>query len=245
MKNREPLRKQNRETNKKDNALRTLIIVMACFFALFCTVTSILHYNFRTLYEIGFTEQPLWNTLRGNFMYSVSQQGNAFGQHNHTILLLLILPFYAVFQHPMTLMVIQNMIIVLGALPVYFISRQKIKSKILSFVFAVSYLLFPSFYYPNFRTFRAVMLSVTFILFAFYFIQRRNRKLMYVSLMLAIFTTEVVAPIVFMIGLYMLIRGELKHGSIIAVFAAAWFAFSVMVVIPLSLIHISEPTRPY
>lgn len=210
-----------------------LYTAMILFFILWSAGFIILHNNFHTIYEIGFVEQSLWNTIQGDFFDSVSNVGNHFANHNSPILFFL-LPFYYLVPNIIVISLILNAAIVIGAIPVYKLARKKLDSPKAGFIFALSYLLFPSFYYSNIRSFHPVMLVLPFMGFALYYMHRKNWLKTSIFLFFSMLTNETVSLIVIMIGAYLFFKMK-EHRSVglkIAVVGIVWFYLSVNIIIP-------------
>jgi uncharacterized membrane protein len=84
------------------------------------------HYTFRTgAFDLSMYDYALSNTLKGNFMYTPWLGRSYFSEHFAPILLLL-LPFYWVHDRATTLVVIQALITVLAAIPLYKLAIAKL-----------------------------------------------------------------------------------------------------------------------
>ena len=100
--------------------LGSFIFLYIIFFSIIC----ILKYN-NFLYnalDLSIINNVLYNTLHGNTLYS-SIQGHSYLGDHFTPILFLILPVYAIYQSPITLLVLQTIFLGLAALPIYKISQ--------------------------------------------------------------------------------------------------------------------------
>ncbi|MBU2442607.1 MAG: DUF2079 domain-containing protein, partial [Nanoarchaeota archaeon] len=219
--------------NEKSYLLAPLI-----FFIITISFSFVLYNNVHYIYEIGFIEQAEWNTLNGNFFSSVSNGGNHFARHNSPILFIF-LPIYYLFENITIFIILTNLLIAISAVPIYLFAKEYLKSKKAGIVFMISYLLFPSFYYSNLRSFHPIMLSVSFLAFALYFLYKKNVKFFLISIILAMLTNETVSFIVFMIGIYTLIKYDKKLGLILMIIGITWFQLSTTVIMP----HFSTETK--
>ena len=111
-------------------------------------------------------------------------------------------PFYFIWSDPKVLLVIQSVVVGLGAVFVYALSRDVLKGKWLPLLLAEVYLLNPSLQRANLYDFHAVVLSSTFLLGAFYFLQKKRLLLFLFMLFLAAITKEQVWLIVAFFGVY-------------------------------------------
>ncbi|MFH1606035.1 MAG: DUF2079 domain-containing protein [Nanoarchaeota archaeon] len=211
--------------------LKKKYLIISIIFALFWIITSIItYYNTSFIYEIGLVEQSIWNTINGDFFYSVSNGGNHFARHNSPILFLF-LPLYKLFPHIIIFSLINNMFIALGSVAVYRFAKNKLNSDFASIIFLFSYLLFPCFYYSNLRSFHPIMLSVPFIAFGLYYLIINNWKPAIFFLILALSTNETVSLIIIFLGLFYFFQNK-KRGLMICLIGLIWFYFSIMIVIP-------------
>jgi len=211
---------------------KKIVFLMSIIFIFFTVIFSqVLYKNYHTIYEIGMLEQPIWNTVNGNFFYSVSGSGNLFGNHNHPILFF-ILPIYFFFPSTFTILILSNLTIVLGVIPIYKLAQKKLRSNKAGFVFALSYLLFPSFYYSNIRSFHPIMLVVPFLAYALYYLEKEDWKKLFIFLFLALITNETISLLVIMFGIYIFLKSNKKFGTLLVAFGVLWFLFSIKVVIP-------------
>jgi len=131
-----------------------LIITYATYFSLYQMRR---HRAFQTFFDLAAVEQTLWNTLQGRFMHYtlypatgrvVTDFGdrlteNWLGEHVQPVLLLL-LPFYGLWPHPETLLVVMCFSVALGAVPFYRLASRRIRSPLLSLLLTAGYLLLPA-----------------------------------------------------------------------------------------------------
>jgi uncharacterized membrane protein len=131
----------------------------------------------------------------------------------------------------------------LGALPVFWLAKERLENEFVAFVFAVAYLLFPPLGFANADEFHAVAMAPTLLLFAFYFAHRahsetgKSRKKNYLRFalfaILAMSCKEEISLLVFMIGLYMLLAQKERRVSIVTMAVSViWFYIAVYVIIP-------------
>ncbi|MBC8495023.1 DUF2079 domain-containing protein [archaeon] len=222
---------KNLKTNRKDWIM--LAIIMICFFLFWFISSMVLQHNFHTIYEIGYVEQALWNTNEGNFFYSISNSGNHFANHNSPILFLM-LPFYYLFTSIFTIFFFCNVAIILGTIPIFKIAKEKLNSRTAGFIFAISYLMYPTFFYSNLRSFHPIMLSVPFIAFALYFMHKKDWTKTTIFLVIAMMTNETISLLVIMFGIFIFLKKKSpkKVGMILVIIGILWFLISTKAIIP-------------
>ncbi len=109
------------------------IVLAAALLAtiLFGTLALLRHSTFHsTASDLAVFDQVLWNTIHGRFMESTMSLARCephsfFGDH-FSPALLLIVPLYALFPHPETLIVVQTIALALGVWPIYLLARRSL-----------------------------------------------------------------------------------------------------------------------
>lgn len=138
---------------QKEPALRWLMGAAITFFLFTLIFTLHRHYTFYSSYDQGIFNQVFWNGSHGRFFQSslssqlstnVVHQGEVpevyyhrLGQH-FTPALLLWLPLYALFPSPVTLTVLQVVLVTAGGLVLYVLARQYLEPP-LAVMITVSY----------------------------------------------------------------------------------------------------------
>lgn len=121
---------------------RILWCLALLFFAVLVSVGAARHFSFSSSgIDMGVTDQAVWNTTRGNVLFS-SMDGNInhLGAHFEPVLFL-IAPLYLIWPDIMVLIVIQALALSLAVFPLYFIARERLTRRCLIFAFIVAYLL--------------------------------------------------------------------------------------------------------
>jgi len=221
-------------------ALILVILLMVCYTANFGALSLLKHAAFQThTADLGNMDQPIWNTLHGRFVEETKDdgtQGTRLTDHVEPIFALMSLSFL-IYDSVESILIFQTIAIALGALPVYWLARRRLKSEWAGVSFAFVYLLFPALQASNLTEFHAVPLAVAPLLFTFYFIERENPWGMWISALVALSVKEEIALLVFMMGLYaVLFRKNKTQGIILSLVSLAWFGLTTFVIIP----HFSE-----
>ncbi|MEM4577168.1 MAG: DUF2079 domain-containing protein, partial [Candidatus Nezhaarchaeales archaeon] len=194
----------------------TLIWVpILAYTAFFSAYTIHMHHTFRTYaWDLGIFVQSLWTTLNSNrLLYSALEvnygnpTGCFLGVHFSPILLVAVLPVYAMYQAPETLLVFQSFLLALAALPLYWIARDKLHSKTYAYAFAVAYLLNPALHGVNTFDFHLEIFTPLFLLLSFYYIEKGEWLKALPFIVLEIITLELAPILLFFLGLYFFLRG--------------------------------------
>ncbi len=218
---------------KKTSGHRAAVIavwaLVVCYAVLFSWLSLTRHWALGTLaYDLGNVNQAFWNTVHGRPLYFTNWRGvelnlatdNRLAMHVEPIYLLLA-PVYWLWQRPETILVLQTVILALGAWPVYWLARERLESELAGVAFAAVYLLFPGLEAANLWEFHAVALAAPLLLFAFYYGQARRWGLFWLFALLAMATKEEVPLTAALIGLYLALRGFLAGARLPGVEAPA------------------------
>ena len=185
-------------------------------------------------HDLGVMSQAACNTLHGRFVEETS-----FGRplsrlrgHVEPVFLLLALAS-AVRPSANTLLVLQTVVVALGALPAYALARQRLQSATAGVVFALAYLLFPALEAANLTEFHPVTLVAPLLLAALYFLQQRRYTWFLLFTLLAVSCKEDMALIAVLLGLYVAVMHKQRWlGLGLAAAGAIWFVLAVYVIIP-------------
>lgn len=236
--------------NKYKILLWVLIIVYSIYFSFF----TILRYKtlYASYFDLGIMHQTVHNTFKAivnqdwNRLLELTnpngpEQIKRMGIHND-LLLVLLAPFYFIHDGPETLLVIQSIVLALGAWAIFNIAIQifgKLKhAQLLSFIFAFAYLMYTPMQRANIFEFHSVALSTAFLLFMFHFWLRSRYYLSFIFFALSLLTKEQVALTTLFFGLYSYffpdpkekVRG--KYGLVLAAISLIWFSWSIHYIIP-------------
>lgn len=169
-------------------------------------------------FDQGNMTQMVWNTLRGRVMYLTDYFGSnvpRWSMSHVDPILLLFVPVFAIFPHPMTLAYAQLVLVILSALLIFEIARTELKSKLAACLFSFAYLLYPSMGFINGTMgFHGVTAAVPFFLGAFYLFERMYKEnnfstkkivLFWVLLVITMAGKEQVPLYIIMWGLFILL----------------------------------------
>jgi uncharacterized membrane protein len=178
--------------------------------------------------------------------------------HNDLILAL-IAPLYIIYSGPEMLLVVQSVVLALGAYGLYQLTNAIIKSEFkskfpkggrwLALCIALSYLLYPMLHFTNLFEFHGVTLATTFLIYMFYFWYVGRYKLSFLFAVLSMLTKEQVALTVLFFCFYVLFSSArdfykqkklkwstilpyLRFPGIVGAFALGYFLLSLEVIIP-------------
>ena len=185
-----------------------LYLAVAIYIIGLSTVTILKNHVFLTSgFDLGIFNQSFWTTLFENrFFYSTGDlsfnpSGIFFGVHFSPIVFVL-LPFYAIYPSVEILLVMQSVILALGAFPVYWLARDTLGKKA-GLVIAIIYLAYPPLIFINLNDFHLEAFTCTFFLFSIYYLEQEKWPKFFIFMILAMSTLEF-API---IGMFVALYG--------------------------------------
>lgn len=193
-------------------------------------------------------EQAIWNTTQGRVMEDsrFNFTGSVFGM-DWMPMLLLFVPAYALLPSAHTLFFLQIVGASLGAIPLYWLARDRLGSKVAGVGAAAAYLLYPVLLHGVLNPFQVRLFAVSLLLFGFYYFEKGNWKAFWACVLVAMLARTDVAFVVAMFGVYGLLTRR-KWTYIVPPLAIGfgYFALSAFVILP-SFIYpgaLSLPTDP-
>ena len=193
------------------------------------TLTRYAAFEARAL-DMGNLHQTVWNTAQGRLFQMTNQPGivNRLSLHVEPILLP-IAALYWLHDGPATLLILQALVVALGALPLFALAKLKLQNEWLALVFALAFLLNPSIQGANWLEFHPVTLAPTFLMAAFYFLVAGRPGWYAFFAILAASCKEEIGLLLFMIGFYALIwLRQRRLGLITMGLALAWSLIAVL-----------------
>ena len=191
--------------NSRLSALSLVWILAAAYIFLFSLLSVVRYCSFITnAWDLGEFSQSMWTTLHGGGIF---QNNVVFDSEFHVHfrpIMFLLLPIYAIFESPLTLLVLQSILIGLAAVPLYWIAKQELKSKI-AIVFPILYLLYPALAGANLFDFHPETFVPLFIFLGFFYYKNGQFGRFFLFMTLALTTKEDVSLVVIFLGLYLLI----------------------------------------
>jgi len=200
--------------------------------------------------DLGYFDQSMYNTLHNRVLqvsfdipssYRQIQSSNSphlFAQHPFVLMILLVLPFYALAPHTYTLFLIQAFAAAIGALPIYLLAREKLGDEWPAVALSLAYLLHPTlqFITVNMYTFgfHPENLFPPLFLFAFYFLYKEKWLPFWVFFLLSVLVVDSYTLVCAALGVYVILtrpKRWLVGVGMIAI-SLAWLALSLKVIVP-------------
>ncbi|HLJ69580.1 MAG TPA: DUF2079 domain-containing protein [Chloroflexota bacterium] len=217
------------------------IVCTAAYAGLFAWLSLSSYWAFEMhALDMGNMGQAAWNTLHGQpfyftnmrLPYAIEAWGSTTRLSFHVEALFPVISLvYLFYPHPESLLLLQTLAISSGALAVYLLGRDILRSGWLALTFVAAYLLYPAVEGLNLYEFHPVALATPLLLFAFLFLWRRRWLAFVLCCLAAMGTKEEIGLVVSMFGLYAaFFRGRREVGLPLAAAGAAWSLFAVLVI---------------
>jgi uncharacterized membrane protein len=179
--------------------------------------------------------QAVWATAHGDPLEVTSLAGEQFvrlGAHFDPILVLFA-PLWLVWPSPSLLVVVQAIVVALGALPVFWLARTYLDSERAALGFALAYLLLPAVQWMTLSEFHPVALATPFLLFALWYVDQGRLVPFAVFALLAVTTKEHVGLALAGLGLWHVAsRRRLLPGAAVFAVGVGVAVLALGVVIP-------------
>jgi uncharacterized membrane protein len=184
-------------------------------------------------FDLGIMDQVVWNTSQGRPFASSIEVSNFLGDHVQPLLALWA-PLYWVYPRVEVLLVVQTVVLALGAFPVYWLARHYLNDVVAGWTFAGLYLAYPPLGFVNRFDFHNEFVVVPLLLLCFVAIANRNTWLLSLTLALALLGKEETGLTVAFVGLYLVlfVKEYRKLGAFWAVAGVAYSFIALFVIIP-------------
>ncbi|HMN27624.1 MAG TPA: DUF2079 domain-containing protein, partial [Caldilineaceae bacterium] len=204
------------------------VLVYALLFG-YLTITRYAAFESRAL-DMGNLDQAVWNTAHGRPFHFTNQPGavNRLSLHVEPILLP-IAGLYWLYTGPPTLLILQAIVVALGAWPLYLLARRRLGSGWMGLLFGLAFLLNPTIQAANWLEFHPLTLAPTLLIAAFACLVAGRSGWFACFAVLAASCKEEIALLVAMMGLYaFFILQRRRLGLVTFVLSVAWALVAVL-----------------
>jgi uncharacterized membrane protein len=179
--------------------------------------------------DLAIYNQVFYNSSLGNFFQFTIHPTSYLGDHLELLIFFLV-PFYAVFKSPLTLLLIQILFISLAAIPLYLIAKKYLKPLPALLIFLL-YLFNPATININIFEFHILALVPFFIFWTFYFYDQ-NKFWPFLGLsFLSLLMREDVAFVIFMFGIIALLdKKKLKWILTPIILSSTYFFLALKII---------------
>ncbi|MEW6102448.1 MAG: DUF2079 domain-containing protein [bacterium] len=227
----------NKDIPKSISFLILFLLTSLCI-AIYSWLSIIQYNGFLTgHYDLARFDQAIWNILQGRIISkTLHSEEYIIGQdilsYHFSPTLLILVPFYYLWQDPRMLLFLQSLFLGLGAIPVFLIAKDKLKHNLLSLSFSFAYLFHPFLSRVALFEFHEICLAPFFLLFTFYFLQKRKWVFYFIFLLFSLMIKEDVSLIITALGIYSFFKINKKIGIITFIIGILWAYSIVSIVIP-------------
>lgn len=216
-------------------AKKIVLAILGVFALLFIWMKIVQHIVFWTgAYDLSMFDYAIFNTLKGNFMYTPMLGRSFFSEHFSPILLFFV-PIYSLYASPVILLIAQALVTALSGYFLYKLARLEINNNLIPILIMIGYLgnkaLMEGFWFD----FHIELFEPFLVIGAFYFFKVRKNLLYWIFIILAIMCKEDVAIYVFVLGLYLWVfEKNVRLGTSTCIISLLWMILAWKIVIPLS-----------
>lgn len=215
-----------------------LIVAILAYTAYFSWLTISRHQNlFSGRFDLGNMEQTVWNTSRGRIFQMTNPNNSHLSSRlafHADFLLIAVAPIYKLFPFTETLLIIQALVIALGAVPTYLIAKHVFKKEPISLFFSFLYLLSPIVERANIFEFHSEVLAITFLLFTFYFLLTKKLKSFFLFFFLSLISKETICLTLAAICFWGIVKNKYRKICLfLFIFCLIYFFTMVKFIIPL------------
>jgi uncharacterized membrane protein len=182
-------------------------------------------------FDLGIYDQGTWLLSRGKDPFVTIRGLELFGHHAN-VLLLAFVPFYRLGAGPIFLLVVQVLAQASGAVAVFLLARDLLKSKWAGVALGGVLLLNPTFQWLTWEFFHPDAVAIGPLLFAYWAARSKRWPYFWVAAALTVICKEDLALAVALLGILIWFRGDRTKGIAVAAGSTAYFFFATRVLIP-------------
>ena len=165
-------------------------------------------------YDLALYDQGIWLLSRFHAPFTTVMGTDMFAAHTVFIFVLLV-PLYWVYPHTAALLVLQSVALALGAVPIYLLARQLLRSTVLATLLAAAYLLNPAIQQGNLEQFHVEAFEAPILAFAIYAAVVWRPRLLVVMVILLLLCKQDDVLYVVPLGLWVALRRDHNTGMAI------------------------------
>ncbi|MCZ7687013.1 MAG: DUF2079 domain-containing protein [Sandaracinaceae bacterium] len=166
----------------------------------------------------------LWQSLHGNLLGCSFIKGGTHASAHFDPILILLSPTMLIHRGAETLIVLQAVWVASAAVPVYLLAARTV-GRVLGVIFAAAFLAHPALHGPSTFDFHSMSLSIPFVVWAVFFLERGSIKSYAISIALLLLCREDMAIAAGCIGLFAIAVQRRVWVGVTTIFAsAAWLA---------------------
>jgi uncharacterized membrane protein len=215
-----------------DTSTERIFIISAVIlsFAIFSYIVIQKYLNFSSFNpkDTAIYNQMFYNTINGR-LFENSAYGSNFAGHN-TVFYFLLIPFYLIFPHPLTLLLSKILLLSLSLIPFYLIAKTILPG--MSIIpLGITFITYPYLISQNFTAPHEIGYAPFFLLFTYYFFRLNKFWPFMIFLLLSLSIKEHISLLALMFGFYALFtKKSLKWILGPMVLGIAWAILSLKII---------------
>lgn len=212
--------------------LLVIAIILYIVFSTWICFWKYFNFGYNGL-DLAIYNQVFYNSAHGQLFQSTIHPHSYLGDH-FELFIIFLLPFYYLYQNPLTLLFLQTVFLALVAWPLFLIAKKLINEKTALFV-SLLWLFNPFVQNINLFEFHLLPFALFFLFFTFYFYQEKKFFLFIVFLIISLLVREDVALLTLMFGFLALIeKRSLKWILWPIILSGSWFIFTLKIITSLA-----------
>lgn len=225
--------------NKIDTGLKEYLVlglkIIVVIYALYLFLVTYSNYNryVSQSIDVSYYHYTVWQL--SEFKIPYIWEGTTipvWSQHFEPILFFIV-PIYWLIQKAGILMILQAAFVISGAIPIYMIIRDDLKSRLNALAVSFAYLAFGGLQFGFAYGFHPIMFFPTLFLWTYYFYTHKKIKLYFLFVLLSLFVKEEVAFIMMFWGFYLLIvKKEKLIGPLTMFSGLIWYFLCFNLIFP-------------
>ncbi|MFH1622514.1 MAG: DUF2079 domain-containing protein [Candidatus Omnitrophota bacterium] len=214
--------------NLLDKYAVLILSVFTIFYISFFYLICVLRYHSFDYsdFDLAIYAQTTWNILHGSIQSSILSI--PFLGNHLDLTLFLIVPIYALFSSPLTLLFLQTLFMGLAIIPLYLLAKDLLDKKF-ALLFSILYLIYPALHFVNQYEFHPVSFVIFFFLSMFYFFEKKRFIPFLCFMFLSLSCKENISLGIFFFGLYVLFfrRYSWKWSLVPIMVSSLWLVFGI------------------
>ncbi len=184
-----------------------------------------------TAFDFGLYDQGVWLLSRFRTPFVTIMGRHLFGDHTSFILLPLV-PLYWIWASAKVLLVAQAAALGAGAVPVFLLAREKLRSEMAGALLAVVFLLQPALGWTNLEQFHPDVFEVPLALFAAWFMVKERWTPFLICVGALLLVKEDAFLLTLGFGLYVALRHDRRIGLLTCMISVIYAAVAFWVILP-------------
>jgi uncharacterized membrane protein len=221
----------------KHVSIWTVVVLSAAFSFFFSFFTIRQHFRLGTRsWDMAIFDNMMWNLIRGHWFKASPDIGpvGSHIQYHANFIAYLFTPFYAIYQKPETLLVLQATLCGAAAIPIYLVAVRRLESRLGGLCIAVAYLLYAPLHSPIFYDFHFFTTAPFFVSWVVYCFDTNRRAWLIVTWIAALLLREEISAGLSMAALFYLFSGRRARWALIGgLVSATYFVLVKFWIMPL------------